>query len=621
MQKYQNNIAARNGDSVVGAKVLIKIAGTATPATIYSDDGVTITPNPLTTDGNGYFEFYVANGLYDIAVSGKNTYTDVLIADALGIDADALKKAEAAAPSGTTLIGSQRTAIADVVSSQLASQISALEFSVWEFISSVVKPNPADPSTWDWTTAFQVAQAALIVLGGGTLKLPRGTVYYVSGNGIQTATSNSYYNLSPTIRFVGEGPGTVISRREDQATDVVDRATPSTFHNSAFNIHTGNVCVENLAFENCKSAFYLGQKHGEVDTCSVAFCKFKNIWVRNCGMWLHMRSGIGNHYNTFEDIHVWQCQIMAYIDKHPTSAESNPNNNRNQFRMVRSSRCYVGPWVAMGDTNQFFGQHNEGNTATPTNNRYAAPTGLPFGETGGIGQLIGVGATNNLFSGCMQEANGKDLVNGGIRNSYSGLYNDEVAGKVRHIEKPYFYSTRTMSVTDGGNTFWFTNAQGDVFASYDPGRVHHVASVELHSPLWQTTGTAFARSTVVDVGAVASAATFDITLWGENDAPFPASKSARFSVEIDGNSQTNSLAISTSFTVIALRNVSRTLTRYYVYGNVTGRATGAGTGDGTEPFVPSLSAGGAGSKDLILTVTAPARTFESVRADIRQSVG
>ncbi|MET3372019.1 hypothetical protein ABIC89_001060 [Variovorax boronicumulans] len=99
MQKYQNNIAARNGDAVVGIKVLIKLAGTATPATIYSDDGVTVTPNPLTTNANGYFEFYVANGLYDIAVSGVNMYTDVLIADALGIDEEAVKKDDLSAAS------------------------------------------------------------------------------------------------------------------------------------------------------------------------------------------------------------------------------------------------------------------------------------------------------------------------------------------------------------------------------------------------------------------------------------------------------------------------------------------------------------------------------------------
>jgi len=115
MQKYQNNIAARNGDAVVGIKVLIKLAGTATPATIYSDDGVNVTPNPLTTNANGYFEFYVANGLYDIAVSGVNTYTDVLIADALGIDADALKKTEAAATDGATKVGTPEGTVQDAL--------------------------------------------------------------------------------------------------------------------------------------------------------------------------------------------------------------------------------------------------------------------------------------------------------------------------------------------------------------------------------------------------------------------------------------------------------------------------------------------------------------------------
>lgn len=107
MQKYQNNIQTRLGDAVAGAKVLIRLAGTVTPATIYSDDGVTITPNPLTTDKNGYFEFYAADGRYDIYVNGVAAYTDVLIADAIVIDGDAAKKSELAAPTGTTSVGTQ----------------------------------------------------------------------------------------------------------------------------------------------------------------------------------------------------------------------------------------------------------------------------------------------------------------------------------------------------------------------------------------------------------------------------------------------------------------------------------------------------------------------------------
>jgi len=107
MQKYQNNVTGRNGDVVIGGSVLVKLAGTATPATIYSDDGVTPVTNPLTTDANGYFEFYVADGLYDITVNGQDAYTSVLIVDALtGLAGrptnSALAASGAAAAIGTT---------------------------------------------------------------------------------------------------------------------------------------------------------------------------------------------------------------------------------------------------------------------------------------------------------------------------------------------------------------------------------------------------------------------------------------------------------------------------------------------------------------------------------------
>lgn len=164
MQKYQNNIAARNGDAVVGIKVLIKLAGTATPATIYSDDGVTITPNPLTTDGNGYFEFYVANGLYDIAVSGVNTYTDVLIADALGIDEDALKKAEAAASDGAEKIGFGDRTVEDRLSERV---------SVLDKIPAVVNITTANCIPY-----FQSAIDELAARGGGILEVPSVPTFY-----------------------------------------------------------------------------------------------------------------------------------------------------------------------------------------------------------------------------------------------------------------------------------------------------------------------------------------------------------------------------------------------------------------------------------------------------------
>lgn len=105
MQKYQNNVTGRNGDVVTGASVLIAPAGSVTPSTIYSDDGVTPIANPMATDANGYFEFYVADGTYDIRVNGSAAYTDVLIVDALAGLNGRPTNASLAATTGATLIG------------------------------------------------------------------------------------------------------------------------------------------------------------------------------------------------------------------------------------------------------------------------------------------------------------------------------------------------------------------------------------------------------------------------------------------------------------------------------------------------------------------------------------
>jgi hypothetical protein len=87
MQKYQNNVTSRTGDAVSGLLVTVNVSGGGL-ATIFSDNAGTPTVNPITTDANGYFEFYVADGRYDISVNGGG-YDDVLIADALQIGAQA----------------------------------------------------------------------------------------------------------------------------------------------------------------------------------------------------------------------------------------------------------------------------------------------------------------------------------------------------------------------------------------------------------------------------------------------------------------------------------------------------------------------------------------------------
>lgn len=66
MKKYFGTVTDREGTASSGAEVHVKIDATGALATIYSDNGVTTTANPTSTDNNGYFEFFVADGVYEL---------------------------------------------------------------------------------------------------------------------------------------------------------------------------------------------------------------------------------------------------------------------------------------------------------------------------------------------------------------------------------------------------------------------------------------------------------------------------------------------------------------------------------------------------------------------------
>jgi hypothetical protein len=86
VQKYQNSIQDVKGNAIAGASINVYLYGTLTTATIYSDNGVTlITPGSLTTDPEGEFGFYAANGRYTIVVIAtgftSQEFYDVLLFD------------------------------------------------------------------------------------------------------------------------------------------------------------------------------------------------------------------------------------------------------------------------------------------------------------------------------------------------------------------------------------------------------------------------------------------------------------------------------------------------------------------------------------------------------------
>ena len=62
-------------DPVVNAAITVMIANTQTPAALFTSGiGNVIKPNPVTSDQNGFFSFYVAQGTYDLYFLGVKQY-------------------------------------------------------------------------------------------------------------------------------------------------------------------------------------------------------------------------------------------------------------------------------------------------------------------------------------------------------------------------------------------------------------------------------------------------------------------------------------------------------------------------------------------------------------------
>jgi hypothetical protein len=68
MQNVFSVVQSRSGAAIAGALVYVYDSLNAL-ATLYSDNGVTTTPNPLTTNADGEYQFYAANGTYSVVIS------------------------------------------------------------------------------------------------------------------------------------------------------------------------------------------------------------------------------------------------------------------------------------------------------------------------------------------------------------------------------------------------------------------------------------------------------------------------------------------------------------------------------------------------------------------------
>lgn len=143
MQRYFNNVTNRTGDVLPGAAVTVTVTATGALATIYSDDGITPASNPITSDSNGFFAFYAADGEYDLTFNGAGfgpfTISGILLADVAVQAAAAAASAAAAqqvvtdisASGGSALVGfvqSGTGAVSRTAQDKMRESVSVLDF-------------------------------------------------------------------------------------------------------------------------------------------------------------------------------------------------------------------------------------------------------------------------------------------------------------------------------------------------------------------------------------------------------------------------------------------------------------------------------------------------------------
>lgn len=82
MQHYFNSVQDEAGNALQGAQVYVYVSGTSfgTLTSLFSDNGVTPKANPVSTDVDGMYDFYVGNGTYDLRVVYQSSIQYTILA-------------------------------------------------------------------------------------------------------------------------------------------------------------------------------------------------------------------------------------------------------------------------------------------------------------------------------------------------------------------------------------------------------------------------------------------------------------------------------------------------------------------------------------------------------------
>lgn len=350
--------------------------------------------------------------------------------------------------------------------------------------------------------------------------------------------------------------------------------------------------------------------------------------IRRCGTGVIMSAAYGNHYNDISNIHFIENQIDCEMRSGKYDLAPNlANNNRNYFTNIRSNRSIVGLWCSSGDTNRFMCWDGEGCGASPVNNPYPIPVGLPK-LSGGVTQITnavhvfdGKGQLNKLIN-CQMEACDIELYNNHYRNNFINCgYHEAVENgtQVYNLQEPGVFISHNTFFTPSFSQL--NNLNVNAF----PNMTELGFNIRGNS-LRNNTGVSRFKVTntsknynerrVFDLGSAAAGSTKTVTIWRDVDP----SSSANIKVKVSALSTASNLSFANEIAVTAYRTSARSLTRYFMQELYKLRATGQGVGDSTNVIVPTIAHGGASTRELVLTLTMPSYAIDSVFVEVELSV-
>lgn len=464
---------------------------------------------------------------------------------------------------------------------------------------------------------------------------PKG--HYVFNKSVHTPHSGSPNRVDSTASLFGDGCTTIFTRNEigqpatrslkvDGSLDV-DAIDDVNNNEACFSIHGSYYQFSDFLIQHSKVGFYFGQDLNSVEKSACYKNIIRDVQIRRCGTGILMSSAYGNNYNDISNIHFIENQIDCEMRTGKHDIVSIANNNRNYFTNIRSNRAIVGLWCSSGDTNRFTSWDGEGCRASPINNPYTTPVGLPklidgvTQITNGVHILTGQGQLNK-FLNCQMEACDIELYNNHYGNSFVNCgYHEAVANgtQVYNLQEPGLFISHNSFFTSifchlsNLNSNAFPNVTE--FGLYVRGNSFR-NNTGIEKLKATTTSKNYSECRVFDLGTAAPGSTKTVTIWRDVDP----SSSANIKVKVSALSAASNLSFANELAVTAYRTSARSLTRYFMQELYKLRATGQGVGDSTSVIVPTIAHGGTSTRELVLTLTMPAYVMDSVFVEVELCV-